>query len=203
MKILLQGLTLPAPKATADVPVPPPLQRPSSPPPPPAQPHLFKEAEDTRGQAQMGRPCCSASLSRTTVWRQQKKAAAGRSTVGGASTSAIPTPATGVTSTSSASLSRTTEWRQQKKAAAGRSTVGGASTSAIPTPATGATSTSLVVQRKVYSCRKCGKPSSSPDHSQFRGQQYCPSAYPDLTKEEWLAQRRAEAAKQQKQQKQQ
>ena len=158
MKILLQGLTLPAPKATADVPVPSPLQRPSSPPPPPAQPHPFKEAEDTRGQGQIGRPCCSASLSRTTVWRQQKKAAAGRSTVGGASTSAIPTPATG------------------------------------------ATSTSLVVQRKVYSCRKCGKPSSSPDHSQFRGQRYCPSAYPDLTKEEWLAQRRAEAAKQQKQQ---
>ena len=64
------------------------------------------------------------------MWRQQRKAAAGRSTVGGASTSAIPTPATGATSTSSASfnLSRTTEcMAPAKKAAGGRSTVSGAS----------------------------------------------------------------------------
>ena len=34
---------------------------------------------------------------------------------------------------------------------------------------------------------------STPDHSQYRGQCYYPSLYPEVTKEEWRTQRRTEA----------
>ena len=72
---------------------------------------------------------------------------------------------------STAGPSRTTQWRWKKQ-------------ESLPT----------CRSRKVYSCRKCGSPISAADHTQFRGASYCPSAFPDQSKEEWLEEQRAKAA---------
>ena len=45
-----------------------------------------------------------------------------------------------------------------------------------------------------YCCRVCGKPMTTAGHTQFRGQRYCPDAPGQVSKEEWLDQKRAEAA---------
>lgn len=69
-------------------------------------------------------------------------------------------------------ISRTTEWRKRKNVSAG-----------------------AVVPRKTYCCRVCGDPISTGEHTQFRGQRFCSKAEGQtLTKAEWLAQKRAEAA---------
>ena len=47
--------------------------------------------------------------------------------------------------------------------------------------------------RKICSCRICHMPMSTEGHTQFRGQRYCPNAPGQIPKEEWLAERRAEA----------
>ena len=40
-------------------------------------------------------------------------------------------------------------------------------------------------ERKEYSCRVCGRPMTTPGHSQFYGQRYCPDA-PGQLPQEWL-----------------
>ena len=47
--------------------------------------------------------------------------------------------------------------------------------------------------RKEYTCRVCGEVMRSQDHTQFRGQRYCPKAPGQIPKEEWLAKKREEA----------
>ena len=111
--------------------------------------------------------------------------------------------------TLSVALPCTSQWCHLKKAAAAAVTstttistttscsgTGSASSTLTTLPAAtiGTTSASVTIaQRKVYSCKTCGTPASSPDHSQLRSQRYCPSLFPNISKEEWLAQRQAEA----------
>ena len=80
IKVLMQGLSLPAPRLCASESLPPAQQQPSTPPdpPPPPQQHQHEEPEDKIGLAQVRykAPAVNvASLSRTTMWRQRKKAA--------------------------------------------------------------------------------------------------------------------------------
>ena len=169
IKVLMQGISLPAPRLCASVALPPAQQQPSTPPDPPPQQHQQEEPEDRTGLAQVRykAPAVNvASLSRTTLWRQRKKAAIASTSASAASTSKATTVVVSVAPTSVAA------------------------TSVVPTSAA---STSASFSRKEYSCRICGKAMSSPDHSQFRGKRYCPSLYPEVSKEEWLALRRAEA----------
>ena len=78
IKVLMQGLSLPAPRLCASESLPPAQQQPSTPPDPPPQQHQHEEPEDKIGLAQVRykAPAVNvASLSRTTMWRQRKKAA--------------------------------------------------------------------------------------------------------------------------------
>ena len=68
-----------------------------------------------------------------------------------------------------ATTSRTTDWRHRKAGSASGTT------------------------RKVYTCKTCGKPMTTSGHTQFRGQRYCPDAPGQISKDEWLAQKRADA----------
>ncbi|PIK44872.1 hypothetical protein BSL78_18257 [Apostichopus japonicus] len=77
-----------------------------------------------------------------------------------------------------AKVSRTTEWRKRKAQALAQTLAPG--TAKLP--------------RKEYSCRVCGKGMSSTGHTQFRGKRYCPDAPGQVSKDEWLAKQRAEAA---------
>lgn len=92
---------------------------------------------------------------------------------------------TNTTCTTPTLVSRTTQWRQRRKA--------GTCTTVTSTPAVATTTATTHRIRKEYCCRICGRPMSSTDHSQFHGQRYCPNAFAELSKEEWLQQRRAEA----------
>ena len=71
--------------------------------------------------------------------------------------------------------SRTTDWRKRKAEAEGRAPVNNEA-------------------RKVYTCRVCKKPMSSEGHTQFRGKRYCPHAPGQVPREQWLQERKAEAA---------
>lgn len=177
MKLLMQGLSLPTRRVCSASPLPAAQLRPTSPPPPPQQPHIFDEPVDTVGQAKVrGMPpptlVIAPSSATTTICTVNPPAVA---TCTSALIPAVPSP----------SVSRTTQWRQRKKAS---------SQSATPSVmvSTGSTTTTCP-GRKEYCCRICSKPMSSPDHSQYRGQRYCPSLYPDISKDVWLTQRRAEA----------
>ena len=61
-------------------------------------------------------------------------------------------------------VSRTTEWRRRKAATEGM----------LPTAKTA---------RKQYGCRVRGQAMSSPGHTQFRGQRYCPDARPNTARQ--------------------
>ena len=63
--------------------------------------------------------------------------------------------------------SRTTEWRHRK--------------------------IHFCAPKRVYNCRGCNKPMTSGEHTQFRGQRYYPHVE-TITKEQWLTQKKAEAA---------
>ena len=80
--------------------------------------------------------------------------------------------------------SRTTEWRQWQKTVA----------EPVPMPPSAPPAApSATKQRKVYSCRICGKPMTSARHIQFRGQRYCPDEPGQMSKEEWLMLKKIEA----------
>ena len=148
MKILMQGLSIPAHAACGSVPHPHPQKQLSSPSPAPVQTHIFKEAEDTRGQAQgLGRSSsipsaptiltpismspCPVVLSRTSQWRHLKKAAAAVAVT----STTTNTTTTSCSGTGSASSTLT----------------------ALPAATIGTTSASVTIaQWKVYSCRTCG-----------------------------------------------
>uniref|UniRef100_UPI00358E8398 uncharacterized protein n=1 Tax=Myxine glutinosa TaxID=7769 RepID=UPI00358E8398 len=72
-------------------------------------------------------------------------------------------------------VSRTTAWRKR------RMELGGSYTSKV--------------SRKQYTCRVCGRPMTAPGHTQFRGQRYCPHAQGQISKEQWLAERKAASAR--------
>lgn len=180
MKLLLQGLSLPSRRVSSASPLPAAQIRSTSSPPPPQRPHIIKDVDDTVGQARVrGIPPHTLVVSPPAPI-----------------TSSTTTTSTSATATAvmqvapSVSLSRTTQWRQRKRA----STFTVATTaSATATTSAIATNSARAPARKEYCCRICSKPMSSTDHSQYRGQRYCPSLYPDTSKEEWLAQCRAKA----------
>ena len=148
IKMLMQGCT-PPPNIISQCPLPPPRELPLGPLPAPLQCHIFDEPEDTTGQAKVRGITPPAIVSTPSTSTKQ-------------------------------SASRTTEWRQRKKAAASIST------------SQASTSTS-VTSRKVYTCRICGNPMTSPGHTQYRGQRYCPEEPEQIPKEEWLALKKIEA----------
>ena len=170
IKMLMQGISSPSATHTSDHPLPPPTFLPPGPPPAPLETHHFEEPEDTTGQAR--------------VRGQQRPP------------SAPPAPQI-------QPASRTTEWRQRQRAAslasgsASSSASGSASSSASvsvpPTQPPPPPTTATTKQRKVYSCRICGKPMTSPGHTQFRGQRYCPDEPGQMSKEEWLMLKKIEA----------
>lgn len=173
--LLLQGLSLPSPSACSSSTLPPPQARPVVPPPPPDQPHSFPDPEDTLGQAQVqGAPAPTTSstpppdhtgsISRTTEWRRRKKTAAVPTT------SAEPPPEPPPDPT----ISRTSEWRWKRK---------------TEQP------TATKMPRKAYSCQFCMQPmNAATGHSQFHGRCYGLHAPGQIPREEWMAQRKAEAA---------
>ncbi|KAK3720983.1 hypothetical protein QZH41_018540, partial [Actinostola sp. cb2023] len=69
--------------------------------------------------------------------------------------------------------SRTTDWRRRKAMMEGN-----APGSKVP--------------RKTYECRVCHLPMASEGHTQYKGKRYCPNAPGQISKTEWLAQRKAE-----------
>jgi len=89
-------------------------------------------------------------------------------------------------------VSRTTEWRRRKAAAA--ATALSNSTGPAAPARSASTEVKTEVKRKQYSCRVCGRPMQSEGHTQFRGQRYCPDAPGQVPKEEWLSQKKTEAA---------
>lgn len=48
--------------------------------------------------------------------------------------------------------------------------------------------------RKTYCCSTTKKPTSSEDHTQYRGARYCPERFPNLSREDWLEQQKKAAA---------
>lgn len=154
---------MPKPPLCSPLPLPAIRHQPSLPTPPPSLPHHFTEGEDTVGVATVQGVKRSQAIPTTS-----------------STSSSAPTITVEV---ATPSLSRTTQWRQRKRAA-------GTTSEGSPSSAIGARPPKTT--RKDYCCRSCGKAMSSPDHSQFRGQRYCPSLFPDVTKEEWLVQKRAE-----------
>ena len=81
---------------------------------------------------------------------------------------------------STATLSRTTLWRRRKQVA---SSGGNMYSSGVES-----------TKRKIYTCKVCEQPMTSDGHTQFKGKRYCPHEVGAPPAEEWLAQRRAEAA---------
>ena len=181
IKLLMHGLSIPSHRVCSATPLPTAQLRPTSPPPLPVQPLLYLEVEDTVGEANVrGKPppiLVPPALPITTTVTS--------STV--TVTAIMPTELV-----VPSSVSRTTQWRQQKKASTSSATTA-ATVCTTATTSTTASNSGRAQTRKQYSCRICGKAASSPDHSQFQGQRYCPRLYPGLSKEEWLVQRRAEA----------
>lgn len=180
VKLLMQGLSLPARNLCSASPLPAAQHRPTSPQPPPEQPHVFEEAVDMVGRARvrgMPPPTLVVPPVEPTYTSNDITASSGVM---------IPT------------VSRTTQWMQRRKGSTSSNTQAASTpaTVAVATTATTTTTSTTAARapgRKEYCCRICNKPMSSPDHSQYRGQRYCPSLYPEVTKEEWLAQRRTEA----------
>lgn len=88
------------------------------------------------------------------------------------------------TSSTAETMSRTTDWRRRVAEGKGKA------------------------PRKTYTCRTCGKNMTGmfstkylntftiagSGHTQYKGQRYCPSAAGQIPKEEWLKNKREEAA---------
>ena len=91
------------------------------------------------------------------------------------SSSSVPVTTAEAEPTTQLKISRTTEWRKRKAEAEGR------------TPASREV-------RKVYTCRVCNNPMTSGGHTQFRGKRYCPYTPGQVPREQWLQERKAEAA---------
>ena len=180
MKLLMQGISLPARNLCSASPLPAEQHRPTSPQPPPEHPHVFEEAVDTVGQARvrgMPPPTLMVPPVEPTYTSNDTTTLSGVM---------IPT------------VSRTTQWRHRRKASTSSNTPAASTAATVAVTITATTTTTATTSarapgRKEYCCRICNKPMSSPDHSQYRGQRYCPSLYPEVTKEEWLTQRRFEA----------
>ena len=189
---------MPSPSMVSDTPLPPVQARPTALPPPPQPQHVYDEPPDTVGQARVRGSTTTATA---TV--------AGTSTVSSQpSTSSLPpqpsqqlaqsTPPSQALTVVVGTTSRTTDWRRRKREAEAMDS---------------GNVKKLKVERKGYTCRVCGQPMNksrlinyysllcthtlydftATGHTQFKGQRYCPSNS-SLSQEEWLAERRAEAA---------
>lgn len=95
-------------------------------------------------------------------------------------------------------ISRTTEWRKRKREIEAHAKVmltkNEDGREILAPPLSEVPSTSTDSKRKVYSCKLCSLPMSAGEHTQFRGQRYCPTAPGALPKDAWLALKRLEAA---------
>jgi hypothetical protein len=174
---LLQGLQLPTPDLTASSSLPAAAELPVSAPPVAADVHrhVMADNEDRRGQATVRghstAPPAASTSSASAV--SLPPAIAGPSTASDDHQLPVDEPSQPVTA-----VSRTTAWRKRKKE------VEQCRQQEIEAPA---------VARKVYTCRVCNKPMSSPGHTQFKGQRYCSETPGIAPQEEWLRQKRSEA----------
>uniref|UniRef100_A0A8C4R2N2 Uncharacterized protein n=1 Tax=Eptatretus burgeri TaxID=7764 RepID=A0A8C4R2N2_EPTBU len=166
IKMLMQGLSLPG-RRTAKEPLPPAKELPSD-PSQPAVPLTFEEPTDTTGQAaRRVRRSLSVSEPAATPPPVDPPTPSDPTEESPAQPPVQPMV---IQPVASKPASRTTDWRHRKK-------------------------TGERKERKVYTCRVCNKPITSPGHTQFRGHRYCPDAPNQIPKEEWLVLRRAESKK--------
>ena len=136
--------------------------------------HDMPDAEDRRGMARVRCPAAASS-----VVDQPSDADAGPSAELDLQTQEGLPVVIVVEAPQLTAMSRTTAWRKRKKEAeAGEQS----RTPRCP------------VARKVYSCRVCGRPMTSEGHTQFRGQRYCAQTPGIAPQDEWLRQKRLEAA---------
>ena len=198
IKLLLLGQQLPVPPMCSTCPLPDALQFNPEDYQPPADGHSFEEPEDLTGRfvnirknaatrpsapqqplltpslAPQQPPSAPSSAPLSATQQPSSAPEQPPSVPSLAPSSAPQQPATQQPSSAPQQLSlapgpsRTTEWRRRKQESEAK-------------------------PRKVYSCRKCGSPMSDSSHTQYRGRRYCPQAFPDLTKEDWLLQQRAKA----------
>lgn len=200
IKLLMQGLSPPQPPLTTDsVSLPPAKIRPAQ-QGPPLFPHRFPEVEDTTGLANVRQKGAATTLPAVTSpsadFSAHSTPVIPALTAPGPDSPApifsalqLPAPSPfGLLATSSSGLSspglsgpvvstpdmsRTTMWRHEKK---GKET-----------------------RPRKYTCRVCKKPMTSEGHTQFCGQRYCPHEPGQIPKEEWLRQKREEAARRRQQ----
>ncbi|XP_078606607.1 uncharacterized protein LOC144879237 [Branchiostoma floridae x Branchiostoma japonicum] len=198
VKLLMQGIKIPSPSTTTSTPLPPAGVRASGPVCPPASlQHHFEEPEDRSGMAKLKRrkSDVSASVSSSHEAAQVQDtdlllpapppvplplpAAKGPNilpclpaTPPASSTTAAnlppPQPLPPFKTEDRPPVPRTTAWRKRK-----------ADTGGV---------------RKEYTCSVCNQPMTSEGHTQFRGQRYCPYVPGQVSREEWLALKKAEAA---------
>ena len=178
IRTLLQGLQLPTPGLTASSCLPAAAELPVTIPEVASDVDLHEmvDNEDRRGQAQVRGHSTALPVASTSS----------------AAAVSLP-PATAGPSTTNddddddsqqqivadlGNMPRTTAWRKRKREAEQCQQQG------LDVP---------VVPRKVYTCRVCNKPMSTPGHTQFRGQRYCSETPGIAPQDEWLRQKRAEA----------
>ena len=185
VKLLLLGQPLPDPPMCSTYPLPAAQQIDPDDYQPPTDPHYFDEPEDLTGRfvntrknaAQTYVPPLTSVPSQPSTQPPAQQPSTLPPTTQPPSTqppaqqpsTRPPAPQVTLEVATQPGPSRTTVWRWRKQDSEPKS-------------------------RKVYSCRKCGSPMSDPSHTQFHGARYCPQAFPDVTKEEWLEQQRAKAA---------
>lgn len=168
--MLMQGINLPTPSPCSSTCQLPPNQRPTTPPPTLGDLHAYPDARDTTGMAAV-RAFSEADKFPPPPSISEVGAEAEVTTV---------------------TVSRTTEWRRRKRAtsatavAAGSGGGGGGG----PDPSAGGPTKR---PRKEYSCNRCKKSISGTGHTQYFGKRYCPEL-DTVSKEQWLANRKAEAA---------
>ena len=169
IRLLMQGLSPPRPKFTTDPKSLPPVKTlESGPGPSPLNPHSFPEPEDATGRARLNKR-------KDTAGTPVGSTAAGPSGLSlGDGHSSLSSAGVSSGADSSSPTSRTTAWRRKREREEGQ----------------------RPRERKKYTCRICGKPMTSPGHTQFYGQRYCPGAPGQLPQKEWLRMKREERRKQ-------
>ena len=184
IRLLMQGLSPPQPQFTTDTnSLPPAKSLLSGPGPSPLNPHSFPEAEDTTGQARVRkRKDTTGTLAGSTISPAASTGTNAHDTCMSnlSSLSSAPGPS-GLSSAAGPSglslgadpsgpTSRTTAWRRKREREQGQ----------------------RPRERKEYSCRICNRPMTTPGHTQFYGQRYCPDAPGQLPQEEWLRMKKQE-----------
>lgn len=169
VKILLQGKRLPDPPMCFTYPLPAAQQIDPDDYQPPTDPHYFNEPEDLTGRfVNRRKNAARTNVPLLTSVPTEERTQPSTQPPAPHPSTQPPAPQVTLEVSTQPEPSRTTVWRWRKQDSEPKS-------------------------RKVYSCRKFGSPMSTPSHIQFHGARYCPQAFPDLTKEDWLEQQRAKS----------